>query len=239
MVVLLANALSEFDVAVAAAPESARVGRVRGLYLWNRIASVLVYRLGSGPCDDARYSAEAVDAEGLRISRARLARLHQTLASIYQSLSAAGRIIDATRAFGPLDRKHGFRDQHYSWLAHDDLPALLRRWCHLFRFRDGTYAHHSSAFLVQDAGHHHDAPHRSISEGNARDGIDCCLRIHPGSVLLLVQRRQIRELHVLEPHHGSIWLRLRAPDPLQYCNTASAVVRQSTTECAGAVVHFD
>ena len=124
-------------------------------------------------------------------------------------------------------------------MAHDDLPALFRRGCHLFRIRDGVDAHHSAAFLVQNAGSDYDASHRGRFEANARNGSHSCVRILNGSILRLVQRRQVRELHVLEPHDGALRLELRAADPLQYSHSASALESQGPNQHHGCLDHFD
>ena len=57
---LLVVSLSEFDVAVAAAAQPARVGRFRGLYLRNRFAGVLVRRPDSRSGQHARYRAASL-----------------------------------------------------------------------------------------------------------------------------------------------------------------------------------
>ena len=44
-------------------------------------------------------------------------------------------VLHAARALGALGRVVRLRDGHRAGLAHDDLPAVLRRWCDLLRVR--------------------------------------------------------------------------------------------------------
>ena len=63
---LLAAALSELDVAVAAVPQPAGLGRVRGIDLRDGLAAVLVRRTDPRSRHHARPRAQAVGAERLR-----------------------------------------------------------------------------------------------------------------------------------------------------------------------------
>ena len=55
---LLPDAVPEPDVAVAAVPQPAGVGRIRGIDVLHSFAAVLVRGVDSGPCDAARSRAE-------------------------------------------------------------------------------------------------------------------------------------------------------------------------------------
>ena len=74
----------------------------------------------------------------LRRAGARLARLGAPLAALRERVSAARGHVDAARAVGPHRRQLRLRRRHHPGLAHDDLPALLRRRRHLRRLRDGA-----------------------------------------------------------------------------------------------------
>ena len=56
-------------------------------------------------------------------------------------------------------------------LAHDDLPAVLRRGRDLRRLRDGADPRDPAADALRPRGLHHDAPPREHGEGHARDGL--------------------------------------------------------------------
>ena len=84
-------------------------------------------------------------------------------------------------------------------LAHDDLPALLRRRRDLLRLRDGADAGDPDSRGLRARGLHHHAPPAEHGEGDARDRADRRLRLHDRGVHRLVQRRHVRRLHAAEP----------------------------------------
>ena len=90
--------------------------------------------------DKARNS---VSEDDLRHAGARLARLGAPLAALRAHLPAARRTLDAAGPLRPHGRELRLRDRHHPRLAHDDLPALLRRRRDLRRLRDGADAGHS------------------------------------------------------------------------------------------------
>ncbi len=81
----------------------------------------------------------------LRHLRARLARLGPPLAPLRIGLPDAGRPVDAARALGAHDRVVRLRRLAHPRLAHDDLPALLRRRRRVLRLRDGDHLDGSGA----------------------------------------------------------------------------------------------
>ena len=88
--------------------------------------------------------------------------------------------VDAARALGPHGRELRLRRRHHPRLAHDDLPALLRRRRHLRRLRDGAHAGDSAAPDVRLRRLHHHAPPREHGEGDARHRADRGLRLRDG-----------------------------------------------------------
>ena len=138
---------------------------------------------------------------------ARLARLGAPLAALRAHLPVARRALDAARPLRPHGSQLRLRDRHRPRLAHDDLPALLRRRRDLRRLRDGADAGHSAPEVVQPRGLHHDAAPREHGEGDAGHRTHRGLRLRLGGVLRLVQREQVRRLHDLEPDDRSLLVR--------------------------------
>ena len=135
---LLADAVSQRHGHLAAVPQPAHLGRVRGQHLRHRLAALLVHRAHPRSGDDARPGQEQDHQVHLRRAGARLARLGAPLAALRERVSAARGHVDAARAVGPHRRQLRLRGRHHPRLAHDDLPALLRRRRHLRRLRDGA-----------------------------------------------------------------------------------------------------
>ena len=95
----------EHDGHLAAVPQPADLGRVRGLHLLHGVAPVLVRRPDSRPGDAARPARRhRVAADRLRHARARLARLGAPLAALRDGLPAPRRARDAAGALGALGR---------------------------------------------------------------------------------------------------------------------------------------
>ena len=140
---LLAVPVSRTPWAVAAVPQPAGVGRVRGLDLCYRVAAVLVRRPDPRPGDHAR-SAQArrwrqiiygMLAMGWRGS----ARHWQRYEAAYLLLAGlATPLVVSVHTVVSFD----FAVAHRSRLALDDLPALLRRRRDLLGLRHGADAGH-------------------------------------------------------------------------------------------------
>ncbi len=92
-------------------------------------------------------------------------------------LPAAGRHVDAAGPLGAHGRQLRLRDRHRARLAHDDLPAVLRRGRHLRRLRDGADAGDPAAEDVRLRRLHHDAAPREHGQGHARDRAHRVLRL--------------------------------------------------------------
>src|SRR5439155_4423124 len=127
---LLAASLSEFHVAVAAAAQSAGLGRVRGLYLLHRFAVVLVYRPGTRLRHHARQGEKGVAEETLRDFRSRLARRLPALVPLSDGVPASCGPFHAAGCFGPHRGQLRLRNQPDTRLAYHHLSALLRRRRH-------------------------------------------------------------------------------------------------------------
>ena len=85
---------------VAAVPQPAHLGRVRGLDLRHRLGRVLVRRPHPRPRDDARSRGVEGQAGHLRHAVARLARLGAPLAPLRSGLADSRRPVDAAGALG-------------------------------------------------------------------------------------------------------------------------------------------
>ena len=69
-----------------------------------------------------------------------------------------------------------------------------------------------------------------LRQADARNGADRRLRLHDGSLHVLVQRQSLRDVYVQEPHHGSLRDFFRDVDLVQYPDPAVAVVIQGAPE---------
>ena len=90
-------------------------------------------------------ASSKLEADHLRHAGAGLARFGAALAALRDGVLAARGPGDAAGALGAHRRELRLRRGHRSRLAHDDLPALLRRRRDLFGFRDGADAGDSAA----------------------------------------------------------------------------------------------
>jgi hypothetical protein len=196
----------EHHGAVAAVPQPAHLGRVRGHHLRDGLDRVLVRRHDARHGDDARPGRLVGQAQGLRHPVARLARVGPSLAPLRGGLAAARRSVHAAGAVGAHRGELRLRGLGAARLARHHLPAVLRGRRHLRRLRDGADAGDSAARRLQARGLHHDAPHRQHGQGHAGDGPDRGLRLRDGGVLRLVQREPVRALHDLEPHDRPLCL---------------------------------
>ena len=197
---LLVDAVSQRHGHLAAVPQPAHLGRLRGQHLRHGLAAVLVHRPHPRPGDDARPGEEQGHEVHLRQPRARMARFGAALAALRERLPAARRHVDAAGALGAHGRQLRLLGRHHPRLAHDDLPAVLRRRRDLRRLRDGVDAGDSAAPDVRLRRLHHDAPSREHGEGDARHRAHRRLRLRDGSVLRLLQRESVREVHDSQPH---------------------------------------
>ncbi len=140
---LLAVPVPEHDGPLAAVPQPADLGRVRGLDLRHRLDRVLVRRPGARPGDDARPRrverasgrSSAALSLGWRGSARHWHRYEVAYADPRRPLDAAG-------ALGPHRGQLRLRGVGAARLARDDLPALLRGRRHLRRLRHGADAGH-------------------------------------------------------------------------------------------------
>ena len=124
-------------------------------------------------------------------------------------------------------------------LAHDHLSSLLRRRRHLLRIRHGADAGDSGAQMVSPGGPDHHAPPGLHGQGDAGHRIDRGLRLHDGSVHVLVQRQSARDVHVFRTAPtGPLQVFLLDADPVQYSDPAVAVVAQCPPKHSAAVHHF-
>ena len=109
-------------------------------HLRHGVAAVLVRRPGARPRDVRDRAKTKIRQWIYGALGARLARLEAPLAALRDGLPDPGRPLDAAGAVGALDRVVGLRRVAAARLAHDDLPALLRRRRDLLRLRDGADA---------------------------------------------------------------------------------------------------
>ena len=143
---LLAVPVPEHDGRLAAVPQPAHLGRVRGLDLRHGVAAVLVHRPDPRPGDAARQDART------RCSRRSTASSRSAGAARRGTGSATRRayLLLAGLATPLVLSVHtvvsfDFAVAILPGLAHDDLPALLRRRRHLRRLRHGAHAGHPAA----------------------------------------------------------------------------------------------
>ena len=200
---LLALPVPELDGPVAAVPQPADLGRVRGVDLRDGLGPVLVRGADSRPGDDARQGEVNVREAHLRDRRAWLARVGDALAAVRDRVAAAGRARHAARRLRSHGRQLRLRGVGHPGLARDDLPALLRRRRHLLRLCHGADARHSHPRVLRARGVHHAPPHPEHGEDHVGHGADRALRLHGRSVHVLVQREPRRRIHDREPHDAA------------------------------------
>src|SRR6266852_2889953 len=140
LAVLLADTLPESDVALAAIPQPAGLGRVCCVNVCHRVAAVLVCGADPGPRDAARSSQESSRADDLRDAGDGLARLGSPLAQIRDGFVAACGTCDAAGGFRAQGGEVGLRPSTDYRLAHHDFPTLFRGPRDKFRILDGDDA---------------------------------------------------------------------------------------------------
>jgi Ni/Fe-hydrogenase subunit HybB-like protein len=119
------------------------------------------HRGAARPRDQPAAQADPLGAE------LRLAQLGAGVAALRPRVPVPRRLLDAAGALGALGRVLRLRDGHRAGLAHDDLPALLRRRRHLLRLRDGLDDHHPDAEVVRAQALRHAQPPRRLGEDGA------------------------------------------------------------------------
>ena len=152
---LLAVPVSEHDGRVAAVPQPAHLGRLRGLDVRDRLAAVLVRRTDSRSRDAARSIRIEGRPRDLRRARDGMARLGASLASLRDGVPAARGTRHAAGRLGPHDRELRLRGVGHPRMARDDLPAVLRGRRDLLGLRDGADARDSDPQDLRAAGLHH------------------------------------------------------------------------------------
>ena len=197
---LLAVPVSEHDGPLAAVPQPAHLGRLRGLDLRDRLAALLVRRPDPRPRDAARPVAVAGRAA--------------SSTACWRWAGAARRTTGtATRrriCCSPASRRRSSSRCTPS-SASTSRSSIVPGW-HTTIFPPYFVAgaiYSGFAMVLTLAipiravygleGLHHDAPPAEHGEGDARHRPDRRLRLHDRGVHRLVQRRQVRRLHDLEP----------------------------------------
>src|SRR5207248_6497749 len=182
------------DGHLASVQKPSDVGRVRGLDLCDRVRALLVYRIDTRLCYVARPCQEPRVADCLRDACYGLARERTTLGALRDGLSIVGWTCDASRSFGPHNRKLRLCRCAGTGLARDHLPALFCRGRNLRGLCDGADADYPLEKILRPGGFHHRPPLAKHGEGDARNRIDRGLRLHHGSFLWMVQREPVREV---------------------------------------------
>ena len=235
---LLAVPVSEHDGRVAAVPQPAHLGRLRGLDVRHGLAAVLVRRTDSRPRDAARSLGIEGRTRDLRRAGDGMARLGAPLASLRDGVSAARGARDAARRLGAHDRELRLRGVGDPRLARDGLPAVLRRRRHLLGIRDGADARDSHPQDLRAAGFHHRAPPEQHGEDPARHGAHRRLRLHDRSVHGVVQREHVRDLHDAQPDERAVRAVLLGADRLQRPDAAAALDQEDPHERGAALHHL-
>ncbi len=168
---------SQHDGGVAAIPQPADVGRIRGFDLRHDFGAVLVHRSHPRPGHVARSRYASRDPHDLRHALDGLAGIGAPLAPLRNRVSASGRTGHAAGALGAHGGEFRFRSRHRSGLAYDNLPALLRCRRNLFRFRHGAHAGDSHPQDLRPRRFHHRTPFAERRQGHARHWIDRRLRL--------------------------------------------------------------
>ena len=223
---LLAASLPQFDVAVAAAAQPAGVGRVRGLHLPDRFADFLVHRPDSrsghacaiAPRNNGRRSLSECSRMGWRGSAKHWARYQMAyllLGGLATPLVVSVHtVVSFDFAISLLPGWHttifppyfvaGAIYSGFAMVVTLAIPA--RKWFHL---EDLITMRHLDCMRQADARHRADRR----------------LRLHDGSVHVLVQRQSARNVHVYEPlPPGPYRYLLLDADPVQHHHPAVAVV---------------
>ncbi len=176
----------------------------------DRLAAVLVRGPGPRPRDAARpRHAPRVAQIVLRHSSPRLARLGRALAALRAGLpdprGLSTPLVLSVHSVVSFD----FATSRAAGLAHDDLPAVLRRRRHLLRLRDGAHADGDRPRGRSACEHLITIKHlENMNKIILADRHDRRLRLRDGVLHRLVQRQPLRALRVHEPRLRAV---LRGP----------------------------
>ena len=152
---LLAPAAPGDALDVAQLPEPPHLGRLRRLDLRHDLDRLLVRRHAPGPRDPPRPREGEGRPVRLRHGGPRLAELLAPLGQLRGRLAPPRGPLDAARPLGPLHRVVRLLRRHRPGVAHDGLPALLRRGRRLRGLRDGPHARPAAPAPLQAEGLHH------------------------------------------------------------------------------------
>src|SRR5688572_4819595 len=168
-----------------------------------------------------------------------MAGLRAAMEPLRKRLSHPRSTRDAAGPLGSFDRLDGFRGFPSPGMAHDDLPAVLRRRRDLLRVRHGSHAHGDLPQGVPPRAHHHHPALRLHGEDHARHRVDGRLRLCHGVLHRLVQREPLRVLHVPQPRGRTVRLGLLDHGLLQRAQPAGFLVQEGTHERHDPVRHVD
>ncbi len=193
---LLAVALSQYDGPLAAVPQSAGVGRVRGFDVSHDFGGVLVRRSCPGSCHAARFRKAALEGSASTACSPWAGAVRRATGRDTKrpSLLLAGLATPLVVSV-------------HTVVSFDFAVAMLPGW-HTTIFppyfvAGAIYSGFAMVLtlmipvrtLLRPRRHHHDSPSEQHGEGHAGDRPDRWLRLHDGGVLRLLQRRHLREVH--------------------------------------------
>ncbi len=118
------------------------------------------------------------------------------------------------------------RDVAAPRLAHDDLPAVLRRRRDLLRLRDGDDVDVAAAVPVQPPAHHQARAHRRDVQGDDGDGHDGLDGLHDRVLHRLVLGQRVRAVHVPQPLLRAVLVGVVADDVLLQRRRAALLLEQ-------------
>ena len=130
----------------------------------------------------ARPIQESLGAVYLRHLGHGLARVGPALASVPYDVSLARRSGDSAGRLGTYDRGPRLHGRDFAWLAHDDLPALLRRGGDLFRICHGGDPERAASVGLWPERLHHGSPSRKHGQGHSGHRHDRGVWLLDGSV---------------------------------------------------------
>ena len=227
LALLLAHAVSEHDGHLAAVPQPAHLGRLRGLDLRHRLAALLVRRPGPRPGDAARPLARARSprsstacCDGLARSAAPLARLRDGLSAARRAGHAAGRS-RCTRSSASTSRSRIVPGWHTTIF-----PPYFVAGAVFSGFAMVLTLAIPLRKLLQAGRLHHHAPPGQHGEGDARDRAHRRLRLHHRDLHGLVQRQSSTRSSMIEN---------RFTRPLLRCSTAMLMHLQRRHSAAALV----
>ena len=230
----------EPDGHVAQLQEPASLGRLRGQHLRNRLGPVLVRRPDPGPGDDSRsgenpHPAGSSTASSPSDGGARCGSGITTRPPTSILAALATPLVLSVHSIVSMD----FAVSAPPRMAHDGLPAVLRRGRDLLRVRHGADAHGDLPQGVPPRAHHHPPALRLHGEDHARDRDDGRLRLCHGVLHRLVQREPLRALHVPEPRARTVRLGLLDHGQLQRDQPADLLVQEGAHEHPDPVRRVD